>query len=556
MAAAAAAGEFGCSRSPEPESSPGTGRQLLTEVTRAWGVPADAAPWPDGTYRIPEITCAGVALLDVEGDGDLDIYLVCHPPPGNTQAPAPNRLFVQEATGRFVEAPGARGLADPGHGNGAAVGDLDSDGDIDVYVCNFERDALYVGRGDGFFEAAPGNSGIVEDGWSTGAAFLDHDRDGDLDLYVAHYLVDDPSRVCRPTLSEPRDYCGPARFQSQSDALYRNDGGKFTDVSSRSGLTPPRPSLAVACADLTGDGWIDVYVANDRQPNSLLVNRRDGTFADEGMARGVSLGGDGKSEASMGIALGDINGDELLDVFVTNLVDETSTLYVTSGVGLFEDRTTRAGLGATTLASTSWGCGFVDIDHDGDLDLPVLNGRIARAEPDARTPTVGFWKPYVEANQLFLGGEGGRFQDASALVAAFTSPADLDRAAAFGDLDGDGDVDFVTTGLSNRLRIFRNDAPVAGSHWLRVRTMVGRRDALGATLTLTAGGRRQVRVVASSVGYAAASELVAHFGLGAASSVDGLQVAWPDGRREQFAVSRIDATIVVRQGEGSPTSPR
>jgi hypothetical protein len=152
MAAAAAAGESGCSRSAEPESSPGTGRQLLTEVTRAWGVPADAAPWPDGTYRIPEITCAGVALLDVEGDGDLDIYLVCHPPPGNTQAPAPNRLFVQEATGRFVEAPGARGLADPGHGNGAAVGDLDSDGDIDVYVCNFERDALYVGRGDGFFE--------------------------------------------------------------------------------------------------------------------------------------------------------------------------------------------------------------------------------------------------------------------------------------------------------------------------------------------------------------------------------------------------------------------
>ncbi|MBI4604980.1 MAG: CRTAC1 family protein, partial [Planctomycetes bacterium] len=382
-----------------------------------------------------------------------------------------------------------------------------------------------------------------------------HDADGDLDLYVCRYVVDDPTRVCRPGTNEPRDYCGPERYQAVPDVLFRNRGdGTFEDATRASGIRGALPGLGVACADLTGDGWTDVYVANDRRPNQLWVNRGDGTFADEAMERGAALSGGGEPEASMGVAVGDANGDQLLDVFVTNLLNETHTLYLASSAGgriTFADRSSPSGLGASTLPYTGWGCGFLDIDSDGDVDLALVNGRIARGKVLPGAAAAPFWAPYAEPAQLFLNGGGGRFAEARELGGAFTGRVECGRGLALGDLDGDGDEDLATVSLDGALRLHRNDAPRAGARWLRVRAVTGTRDALGALVRVEAGGRRQVRPVLSAYSFASASEPVAHFGLGAAERVDRLEVLWPGGALERFPEPPLDRTVTVRQGAGA-----
>jgi len=528
----------------------------LVDFTTASGIPDPAAPWPDGLYRIHEITTSGLALFDADGDGDLDAFLVCHPPPGNPDAPAPDRLFRNGPGMRFEEVPGAGGLADPGHGNGAAVGDVENDGDLDVFVCNLGKDSLYRNAGDGSFADATSRSGIDERGWSSGAAFLDFDRDGDLDLYVVHYVVDDPSRVCRPGRDEKREYCGPSRYESVPDALYRNEGdATFTDVSRAAGIVAPRAGLAVACLDLTADGWVDILVANDRQPNLLHVNRRDGTFVDEGLERGVALSGGGDTEASMGIAPGDVNADGRLDLVVTALAGETATLYLAAESGAYVDRSAPAGLGGSTLARTSWGACLLDIENDGDLDLALTNGRIARGPVPPGAKLEPFWNEYAETNQLFLNDGKGLFREAATEGGSFTAEPGTWRALAAGDLDGDGDVDLAAADLANRLRLFRNDAP-RGHHWLRIRALTGKRDALGALVAIEAGGRRQVRPILGGSSYASSSEPVAHFGLGAAVAVSSVEVTWPDGKTERFAAAGVDRTLTVRQGEGRAVASR
>jgi hypothetical protein len=254
----------------------------------------------------------------------------------------------------------------------------------------------------------------------------------------------------------------------------------------------------------------------------------------------------------MGVALGDVNGDAALDLLVTNLAGETATLYLGSPRWIFEDRSTAAGLGAATLRSTGWGCGFADLDNDGDLDLPIVNGRIERGAVHPAARLGAFWNNYAEPNQLFLNDGAGKFADASRRAGAFVSGLDLGRALALGDLDGDGDLDLVTAGLSDRLRVFRNDAPAPGRHWLRVRALVGKRDALGALVSVEAGGVRRSRHVASATSYGAASEAVAHFGLGAAATISLLEVAWPDGAVERFPPPPVDRLVTVRRGEGGP----
>ena len=538
----------GCGRRPSPGEQP-----LLVEVTGQVGFDDSPPSWPDGRYRIPEVSAAGLALLDFDADGHLDVYQVRHPPPDDPERPATNRLYRRGEDGRYVEVAGAAGLADPGYGNGVALGDADGDGDVDVYVANLGPDALYVNQGDGTFTDATTRSALRGEAWSTGAAFFDYDRDGDLDLYVSHYLVDDPSRVCRPQRDAPRDYCGPSKYQGVADTLYRNRGdGTFEDVSRAAGITQARPGFGVICADLTGDGWPDIYVANDMQPNQLHVNQRNGRFVDEALARGVALNGMGQAEASMGVAIGDVDGDGRLDLFVSHLVDETHTLYVRSrGEAAFSDRSASSGLGGATLPFTGWGCGLVDLDHDGDVDVPVVHGRVARGPPHPGADVGEFWKDYAEPNQLFLNQGDGRFIDSSSRSGTFASRVEVSRALALGDLDGDGDVDLVTQNIGGDLRVFRNDAPPAGSHWIRLRATTGGRDALGALLAVDAGGRRQFRPLLTSYSFASASEAVAHFGLGTAPRVDRIEVLWPDGTRERFPSQPADRCVVLRQGEGT-----
>jgi hypothetical protein len=541
---------LGCTSRHQAEADKEYFTDVTAAVTRTTEVPLK---WPDGRYQAHEMSGTGLALLDYDVDGDLDIYQVCAPPPDRPQDPAPNRLYQQQTDGSFLEVPGASGLADGGYGYGVAIGDVEGDGDADVFVANLHADTLCLNGGGGNFSAAGNEVGILGDHWSSSAAFFDYDRDGDLDLYVSRYAIDNPALSCKRGIAAKRDYCGPQSYLAAQDALYRNQGdGTFVDASRVSGIHHLRRGLGVVCVDFTGDGWVDIFVANDMDANLLYVNQGDGTFVDEALARGVAVDGAGAAEASMGVALGDVNGDGRFDLFMTHLVDQTNTLYVTdAGPGQFADRSTSSGLGRPSLQLTGWGCGFVDFDHDGTLDLAVVNGRVARGPVLPGADVGNFWNDYAEPNQLFLKQEDGRFADRSSQGGDFTARVEVSRALAFGDLDRDGDVDLVMTNLDNSLRVFRNDAPKRGQHWLQVRAKTGKRDALGALITIEAGGIRQMRWLITSYSYQVANEPVVHFGLGAATKIDFIEILWPDGSRERFPPAGVDQVVILRQGEGT-----
>jgi hypothetical protein len=537
-----------CRGGSPPRPTPGD--PLLVEITAEVGLEPGPA-WPDGTYFLPEITGPGIALVDFDGDGDLDLLQARMPPPGQPRAAAPNRFLRRNADGVFVDVTEQSGLGDPGFGQGIAVGDVDNDGDPDVYFANFGRDAFYRNQGDGTFTDETALAGIADERWSSAATFCDYDRDGDLDLYVVHYLNIDYGRGCRSS-SGIEDYCGPGSFDGQADTLYRNDGkGIFTDVTDPAGIRATKggklaKGLGVVCLDLTGDGWPDIYVANDGEANQLWVGRPDGSFTDEAIMRGLAVNRHGKPEASMGLAVGDVDRDGHLDLLSTHLAAENNTLYL-GGRILFRDRTVESGMTGHDLSLTGFGCALFDLEHDGDLDLAVVNGRVGLDEP---RPSDPFWLRYAEPNLLFRNDGTGRFVDASGEAGRFASTIEVSRGLALGDLDGDGDLDLVVSHVDNSLRVYRNEAPPAGAHWLSVRALTGPRDALGSRVTLVLGQRRLVGPILFNSSYQSASDPRAHFGLGTTDTVDYLEVVWPDGQRERFPVPEVDRAIEVHQGSG------
>jgi len=538
----------------QQDSSPsptGGGPSLLIEITAELGLQQAAQPWPDGTFFIPEITGAGVALFDYDNDGDLDLLQARVPPPGKPQEPAPNRMYRQDSAGGFVDVTAESGLGDTGYGQGIAIGDVDNDGDQDVYFANYGRDSFYRNAGAGVFTEETAAAGFAGEHWSSSATFCDYDRDGYLDLYVVHYLRVDYGGACR-TNSGARDYCGPGSFDGQPDTLYRNNGdGTFTDVTDAAGIRTTRggkraKGLGVVCLDLTGDGWPDIYVANDGEANQFWVGNGDATFTDQSVMRGIAVNRHGKPEASMGLVVGDVNRDGYLDLLSTHLAAENNTLYL-GGEVLFRDRTVDSGMSEHDLGYTGFGCGLFDLEHDGDLDLAVANGNVALEGPP---PAGGFWKRYAQQNLLFRNDGTGRFVNSSAAGGRFTSTVEVSRGLALGDLDGDGDLDLVVSNIGNSLRVYRNDAPAPGSHWLLVRALTGSRDALGARVTVVTGERRLTAAVLPNASYQSAGDPRVHFGLGPVDAVDHVEVLWPDGRRERFAVPAIDRQIELRQGSG------
>ena len=524
------------------------------------------APWPNGTYLTTEITPGGVALFDYDSDGDLDIYQVRHQRPNaefpDLADPAPNLLYEQQADGTFVDVTDGTGIGDPGYGHGAAVGDIDDDGDLDLYVTNYGPDRLYRNEGDGSFTDVTGAVGIAGDGWNSSAAFLDYDGDGDLDLYVARFAEFDPGRRCanpaeerQPTGELSQEYCGPDIFPGIPDRLFQNDGtGRFVDISERAGLSRAARGWGVVTADLTGDGLIDIYVANDGEPNLLWVNRGDGTFRDEALERGVALSGAGQTEAGMGVATGDVDGDGRLDLFMTHLYGQTNTLYASENGGWFRDGSATSGLGAVSIQLTGWGCGFLDFDHDGDLDVALVNGRVFRGVVMPGASGNAFWQPYAEPNLVFENVGDGRYEHASRRSGTFSAHVENTRGLAFGDLDEDGDIDLVTNNLDNTLRVFYNVAAKHDRHWLTVRPMVGSRDAYGSVVTLHLGQKRVSRLAHPTYSYLSSNDPRAHFGLGPAVSVDEVQVRWPDGQSERFSVDGVDQVVVLTKGDGTPSA--
>ena len=553
-----ALGILSCGRGDEKadETPPGAANgPLFTEITTQVGLAPPPQPWPDGSFSMAEYLGPGVGLFDYDADGDLDLLHLRVPPPGRPESPAANRLLQQQADGTFRDVTEESGLRESGFSQAVAIGDVDNNGTPDVYFANYGPDALYLNHGDGTFEEATETSGLDDPLWGTSATFCDYDQDGDLDLFVVHYVRFDPKTVCLGS-SGTRDYCGPTNFPGVPDRLLQNRGdGSFEDVTLAAGIRPARggraaKGLGVVCTDLTDDGLADIYVANDGEANHLWVNRGDGTFEDEALLRGVAVNQYGNPDSSMGLTVGDVDASGTLDLFMTHLAGQNNTLYLGVEGQLFEDGTARSGMARRDLSLTGFGCGLFDYDHDSDLDLAVVNGRIYRDTilPEARLGS--FWNPYAEPNLLFENDGKGFFDDVSLSARAFSEHAEVTRGLAFGDLDRDGDLDLVLSNHDNTLRVFRNDAPRPGSHWLQVRALTGPRNALGAEVRLRLEHTTLRRLVLAGYSYMSSNDPRAHFGLGELDRVDALEVLWPDGRRESFPVGAVDRAIVVRQGAG------
>lgn len=553
-----------------------TGTPFFTEVTAALGFTQTETSWQAGTHALPEVIGSGVALFDYDNDDAIDVLHVRFPPPGKMATSAPNRLFRQQTDGTFVDVTEAAGIGHEGYGQGVAIGDVDNDGDADVYVTNYGADVFYRNNGDGTF--ALQEVGLSNEAWGTSATFGDYDRDGYLDLYVANYVQFDPEAVCRGKHGAP-DYCNPQVFEPAADRLFRNNGdGTFTDVSQQAGIVAmPGRGLGVVCLDLTGDGWADFFVANDGEANQLWVNQKDGTFAEEAILHGLAFNAYGQPEGSMGIAVGDVNGDTRPDLFVTHLSGETNTFYTTSTFSVFLDMTEMAGFAGRDLPFTGFGCGFVDFDNDADLDIALVNGRVKRGAVLEGASTGDFWNFYAEPNLLFqnshqpsaigsqqreetsstvsvLTAESRQptalFTDVSSRAPDFTGRIEVSRGMAFGDVDRDGDIDMVVSGLDNRLRFFRNDAPPPQHHYLSVQAITHGRDALGAQVTLRTDSSTLTGYVLSGTSYLSSSEPSVHFGLGTIDTIQAIEVHWQDGSREKFPGTTANQRVRIYQGKG------
>ena len=502
-----------------------------------------------GELLLPEVIGAGGALFDYDNDGDLDLFAVQGSTrvdrPGATGLAERSRLYRNDGGGRsglrLTDVTERSGIAVSGDGMGAATGDIDNDGWVDLYVTALGANRMLRNNGNGTFSDVTARTGTDDPRWSTSATFFDYDRDGWLDLFVANYVqyAADMKRACF-SAGSARDYCNPAVYTPAPDRLFHNNrDGTFSDATARAGVgVGAGRGLGVLAADVNDDGWTDLYVANDGDANQLWINGRgDGTFKDEALLTGVAFNRMGQAQGSMGLDLADYDADGDEDLFVTNLDNEGHTLYRNVGGGLFEDRTIEAGL--FTLGFTGFGTRFVDYDNDGWLDLVVVNGAVRHLSSQVRK---GDAYPLRQRNQLFRNDRGRRFADATGAAGAAFSPLHVARGLATGDLDNDGDVDLVIFNNNGPARVLRNEIG-SRRHWLGVRVIDSRhrRDAVQARVVLVRrDGRNLVRRVQVDGSYATASDPRVVFGLGDDTAVQTVRVQWPGGAAEEFRGLTID----------------
>jgi hypothetical protein len=548
---AALALSLGATRTAATEELGGaSGEPWFEEVGAAAGVSFTCRSGHiDGRYLFPEIISGGCALFDMDGDADLDLYLVQGGSLDGSASPEESdRLFRNDGGFRFVDVTDASGIDERRYGIGACAGDADEDGDSDLYVLNVGRDTLLRNDGGGRFADVTQSSGTGHPGWGTSGAFLDADADGDLDLWVVNYV----NWTLAGELdcyndSGTRDYCLPTNYEAPAScALYRNDGaGKFTDVTQSAGLRAVYGNgLGVTCGDFDATGSIDVFVANDTMMNQLWLNDGTGRFHDEALLRGCALDEHGKAKAGMGTAAADVDGDLDLDLLVVNLARETDSFFANEGE-FFADRTASAGLGAHSVPHTRFGTGFADFDNDGVLDIYQANGRVQESpEPPTKDP-------YAEENVLLRGTSPGTFEEATPAGGTAKPLVATSRAAAFGDLDQDGGIDLVVVNRDGPAHILRNVVQDRGK-WIAFRVLEkSGRDALGAVVSLTFEGRRARRDVSSAYSYACANDPRVHFGLGAAERVSDVRVKWVDGTEESFGGFDAGRIATLRRGSGA-----
>ena len=541
---------LGCERTPTTTNTNGTaepgGSPWFEDRTEGSGIDFLHTSGKQKRFWYPEILASGVLLLDYDGDGLLDVYLVQGGEIAAEGGDSPgNRLYRNLGDFRFQDVTESAGVGDRGYGMGGTVADYDGDGDTDIYVTNLGANVLYRNEGKGQFTDVTTDAGVGDANWSTSSVFFDADRDGDLDLYVVDYLRwSIATDVECFSGSGRRVYCNPNNFQaSLPDVLYRNDGdGRFTDISAEAGIHQARGNgLGVVAGDFGGDDRIDLYVANDGMANQLWINQGGLKFVDEGLSSGTAFNAVGEAEAGMGIAATDVDHDGDLDLFVSHLREETNTFYLRDTDHFFEDFTNRTGLGPTSYEFTGFGLGIIDFDHDGLLDIYVANGR------------VNYWDPindpndiYAESNQLFRGVGVLKFDEVAPRGGTASPVIETSRAAAFGDLDNDGAVDVVVSNRDAKATVLHNTIGSRG-HWVQLAIRDRGQYALHARVRIDAGGVSQWRRVERAYSYCGSNDPRVHCGLGSATTVDKVTVYWEDGSTSEFGPLEIDRAHVLQR---------
>jgi hypothetical protein len=519
-----------------------------------------------GKFYLPEITGSGAALFDFDNDGDLDVYLVQgglipYPKAGDTlfpwrgAEPPQGRLFRNDLTigkdGKpalsFTDVTQQSGINATGYGMGVAVGDINNDGLPDLYLTNLGANQMYLNKGEGKFVDFTQASRTDDQRWSTSASFVDYDRDGWLDLMLVNYaaftIVNSPTCYSATTA---KDYCTPRVFRAPGNRLFHNvRQGEFDDATVKAGIDREfGHGLGVVTADFNGDGWPDIYVANDGDPNQLWINQKNRTFVNDALLAGAAINRNGQAEAGMGVDAADYDGNGTEDIFITHLMDETNTLYVNLGDGLFEDRTREAGLGMPGRRFTGFGTFFFDYDNDSWLDLFVANGAV-QLLPDLVRAKHPF--PLGQPNQLFHNTGKGSFVEVLDQLGEELKLLEVSRGAAFGDVDNDGDTDFLVTNNNGPARLFLNQIGNR-NHWLGLRLVgKGGRDMLGAYVEIvTAKNKVLRRRVRTDGSYLSANDPRVLVGLGSASSVKLVRVGWPDGTSEEFKDVLVDKYTTLK----------
>jgi hypothetical protein len=539
------------SRGPAPPAS----RIQFADVTAKAGIDFVHQSGVSPDKRMVETFGSGVAWIDYDNDGFPDLFFV-NGAPGSS-----NALYHNDRTGTFTDVTQRAGIRGAGSGlpaeasakagpgvykTGVAVGDFDNDGYLDLYVTAFGPNTLYRNNHDGTFSDVTSAAGVAgpPTEWSTSTGFLDVDRDGFLDLYVVNYLdyrlTDNP--YCGQAKEGYRMYCHPTMFDGMADRLYRNNGnGTFTDISKQAGIANPSgKGLGVAFCDYDRDGHTDIYVANDTVRNFLYRNTGKGTFVDEAYRAGVGFDPNGKPQAGMGTDCADVDGNGLPDIFVTNFSEELDTLYQNQGDGIFEDVTTKAGLGSSFIP-LGFGTKMFDADNDGDLDIYVTNGHVI--------DNVKLYRPnltYAQKDLLYENLGGGRFRDVSAQGGVALQATRVGRGLAVGDFDNDGNLDVVISSVNQRPVLLRNQGVGAGN-WIMIRAKGKKSNAfgLGATVTLETSAGRQVREIDNTASYLSSNDIRLHFGVGAAKVIQQIEIVWPSGARQVLKDVAVNQILVI-----------
>lgn len=548
--------------SPESQTSKDLrSLKIFVEVTSAVGISFVHTDGPSESYEIPRAIGSGCGWIDANGDGRLDVLIV----DGGREVDPQNRgrlaaLYLQSDDGRFQDFSAEAGFTGTGYGMGVAIGDIDNDGDDDVYLTKYGPDQLFLNDGTGRFKDVTLQAGIENPQWSTAVAMTDLNHDGWLDLVVANYVDYFPGTFCGDAAGR-QEFAGPTSFLGTPNRVFMNLGHsedgtvRFEDHSAPSGLAAVlSKGLGLVCRDFDGDGDTDIFVANDAEANQLWIQNAD-SFSDEAFLRGVAVNRFGEPEGNMGTVMGDISGDQSPDLLVTHLSGEMNTLWEGDSNGHFSDQTFRFQFGPAGLAQTGFGVVAADVNHDGRLDILVANGKVNR-DRHRLTSGTGFWNAYAERNQIFLAAEGD-FQEVN--DGAFTEHSEVWRALAAGDYDRDGDIDLLVTSIGRPARLYRNDVEKKG-HWLYVRPFdaARKRVAYGAAVTVIAENRSWTQEILPHTSFLSSHEPMAHFGLGDVSTINLIEVIWPEDALmvEEFAETEVDRRIELVRGNGIRRRPR